>query len=342
MGFFDIGASHVLGMGAGIGGSLISGAQNKKRLQEQFERQKQLMGIQFANQQQLNVQGQQLGMDTWRQTSYPAQVQMMKEAGLNPALMYGGAGAGGSTSTPGGGSAGGGNAPQAMNSAMEIQAGMQMAKLASEVKVNESVADLNEANANKIGGVDTEEAQSRIQLNTQGVQNKKAEEALIRANTHLAKLQGQITEGSLEDQIDRYQWEARRAMEEADMANSAAYVSRATRDAQIGITLAQEKTSILASGLMTAQTSLTWEQARKTANDIFVANEMVKIGQQNANTNSKNAVTNQEAQYWTGRGQNIEMKKQDMEKELRNRGMDIQETKMILDAIFDFTSAMRY
>ncbi len=79
-----------------------------------FRRNKEMMGIQFENQKALNIQGQQLGLDTWEKTSYPAQVKMMKEAGINPALMYGmGGGAGGSTATASGGSAQSGSTPNA-------------------------------------------------------------------------------------------------------------------------------------------------------------------------------------------------------------------------------------
>ena len=75
------------GIGA-VGGALGMIGQNK-RAKKQHNRQKELMGIQLKNQQQLNKQGQQLQMQTWRDTNYGAQMDMMKEAGLNPALMYG-------------------------------------------------------------------------------------------------------------------------------------------------------------------------------------------------------------------------------------------------------------
>lgn len=59
------------------------------------------------NQKQLNAHGQKLGMKTWEQTNYGPQMEQMKKAGLNPALMYGQGGAGGGTVA----SASGGSAP---------------------------------------------------------------------------------------------------------------------------------------------------------------------------------------------------------------------------------------
>ena len=91
-------------IGGGFSGLGMLGAGNRAR--GAHKRNKELMGIQFANQQELNKQGQKLQMKTWNQTGYPAQMKMMKEAGLNPSLMYGMSGGGGqSVGSQGGGSA---------------------------------------------------------------------------------------------------------------------------------------------------------------------------------------------------------------------------------------------
>ena len=85
------------------------------------------------------------------QTSPAANMKRLKEAGLNPALMYGMSGAGGSTGTMG--SVAGGNTPSSAQIKANNQAAqgyaMQLAKLQSEIDVNKSVAKVNEANANK-------------------------------------------------------------------------------------------------------------------------------------------------------------------------------------------------
>ena len=73
--------------------------------------QQKLMNLQVQNQMKLDKHGQELQLDTWKKTSYPAQVEMLKEAGLNPALLYGNGGPGGVTGSQGGGSAASGSAP---------------------------------------------------------------------------------------------------------------------------------------------------------------------------------------------------------------------------------------
>lgn len=84
--------------------------QEQQLMDQQYGNQQGLMEQQFMNQQQLNQQGHDLQMEMWRNTNAPAQVGMLREAGLNPALMYKQGGAGGVTGNQGGGSAAGGNA----------------------------------------------------------------------------------------------------------------------------------------------------------------------------------------------------------------------------------------
>ena len=108
----------------------------------QHQRQKGLMGIQHKNQMALNRQGQRMQMDMWKNTSYPAQLKMMKEAGLSPGLMYGGGpGQGGTTGSQTGGSAASGNA--AAFTPMDVSALKMGAELklinAQKDAVNESI-----------------------------------------------------------------------------------------------------------------------------------------------------------------------------------------------------------
>lgn len=126
----------------GTGGALTGGAMTglsmigqNRRNRRAFRQQKKLMDLQMQNQMGLNQQGHQLAMDMWNQTNYGAQVEHMKEAGLNPALMYGQAGAGGQTGSGSGGSAAGGGAPAIQPMDMQnMLIGAQISKLNAETK----------------------------------------------------------------------------------------------------------------------------------------------------------------------------------------------------------------
>jgi len=97
----------------GIGTTAVGGIYNEIGNARQNRQQREMMGLQYGNQRKLNQQGHRMQMDIWNKTNYGAQVDHMKEAGLNPALMYGSAGQGGQTGSQGGGSAGSGSAPKA-------------------------------------------------------------------------------------------------------------------------------------------------------------------------------------------------------------------------------------
>lgn len=137
-----------------LGVAGIQGAWNMMSADKQRRDQERLMGIQQQNQQQLNRQGHQLQMDMWNKTNYQAQLKHMKKAGLNPAMMYGMSGGGGTTAgSQGGGSAAGGQAVQ-----MHPMDMANMALIDAERKLKEAQArnldsstGVNEEQTRKIG-----------------------------------------------------------------------------------------------------------------------------------------------------------------------------------------------
>jgi hypothetical protein len=137
------GSNGIAAAGIGAAGGLLGMIGQGKRAKKQHNRQKELMGIQFENQQALNKQGHDLQMQMWKDTGYEAQMRMMKEAGLNPSLIYGMSGGGGQTTgSQGGGSAQGGNAA----APMDLGATVQMAKALSEINLNNKKANESEEN----------------------------------------------------------------------------------------------------------------------------------------------------------------------------------------------------
>ena len=136
-------------VGTAVGGSLLGMIGQNARARKQHKRQKELMGIQLGNQQRLNEQGQKLQMQTWRETSYGPQMEMMKQAGVNPSLMYGMSGGGANTTgSQGGGSAASGQAAAPMDIGNALQIGM----MKSQIDLANSQADKNKAEASNIRG----------------------------------------------------------------------------------------------------------------------------------------------------------------------------------------------
>ena len=156
-----------------LGVAGIQGAWNMMSADKQKRDQAELMGIQQQNQQQLNRQGHQLQMDMWNKTNYQAQLKHMKKAGLNPALMYGMGGGGGTTAgSQGGKNASGGNAVQMHP--------MDMANLSlidAEKKLKEAQARELNARTDKVG--------SDIKVNEQNILESIARSGNISEDTKL-------------------------------------------------------------------------------------------------------------------------------------------------------------
>jgi hypothetical protein len=148
-----------------------------------YRNERNLAEQQYGHQRGLNQQGHDLQMDMWNKTNYGAQVDHMKNAGLNPALMYGSAGQGGTTGSQTGGSASKGNSQ--MRKAMDI--GNML--VGAEIKLKKALAGTEDkkqqdlqSQIDKRDGVDTG-------LTKQQTSESKQKEALGLANTNLSKAQ---------------------------------------------------------------------------------------------------------------------------------------------------------
>jgi hypothetical protein len=154
-------ASGVLGMLGGIG-----------QANRQYHRQKKLMGFQHDYQRMLNQQGHDLQMDMWNKTNYKAQVEHMKKAGLNPGLMYGQAGQGGTTGSQGGGSAAGGSA--AGERVMDLQnalLGAQIEKLGAETRTEDERANDLRSQIERRDGYEKTESGQRVLESKENIKN---------------------------------------------------------------------------------------------------------------------------------------------------------------------------
>lgn len=132
-----IGTSAVGGVLGMIGGHLSE--------RRNYRNNRRLMELQYNNQRQLNQQGHDLQFDMWNKTNYGAQKRHMMEAGLNPALMYGSAGASGTTGSQSGGSASMGSSQQ--GKVMDLQ----NALIGAQIKNLDSITNKNNVEAG-LGG----------------------------------------------------------------------------------------------------------------------------------------------------------------------------------------------
>ena len=266
----------ILSAGISTGLGMLSGIGRKKRERRQLGYQKELMGLQFGQQQELNKQGQELAYEQWLRTQSPqARKKQFQEAGLSMGLMYGGAGnvSGGTTPMSGGGSASGGNAPNVEQRTMGIELAGQMAN----IELMKSQANKNNAEAKKIEGVDTAEAKMRIDNLAQGIKNQKAVYRLTEAQEEAVKLDNWITNASKDDKVTEIVATAKRALYDMDIARSQANVDRATINERIRLV---GETAVGAS----IANALAQENIKKTRTEIDaiatgVVQKWVELGQ---------------------------------------------------------------
>ena len=160
----------MISAGAGLAGNLLGmldiGGNRTRR--KQIEQQQKLTDIQTNANKALADYGMGISKEMFEYTGYGAQRRQMEEAGLNPALMYGHAGGGGTTASAGAGSASGSHASDeaSIKQAQMAQQGMalQLAKLGSEIAVNKATAKEKEANAELTSEKTTTEVNQRDSL----------------------------------------------------------------------------------------------------------------------------------------------------------------------------------
>ncbi len=172
MSFWEKNKGSIIGGASSILGGALGMIGQGKRAKKQHERQKELMGIQFGNQQELNKQGAELQYQMWKDTNYPAQMKMIEEAGLNPALLYGMSGGGATTTgNQGGGNAAGGQAHAPMDIGQAAQVGLmtaQAAKLAAETnKIKEETESEKGSLDNIRSGLNEEQRKQFAYMQTQ-------------------------------------------------------------------------------------------------------------------------------------------------------------------------------
>lgn len=129
-----------------IMGLALQGHNDRRQLQQQEELQR----LQIAGQKEMMDYGMMKQFEMWLKTNYSEQVNQLKKAGLNPALLYGKGGPGGVTGNASG-SVQGGGAPAGGREIMDIMnMGLQKKLIDAQTKVAEAQAKNIEADtANK-------------------------------------------------------------------------------------------------------------------------------------------------------------------------------------------------
>lgn len=311
--------------GAGLNAAMSSGTAN-----EQWGNQLRLMDIQNRYNEQMAKNNQQRNKDLWDYTNYENQKQHIKNAGLNPALMYG-MGGGGGVSASG---AQGQGVTQPTDRSVEMGLkqqglGLQLASIASQVDLNKSQAEKNKAEADKIAGVDTDMQKATIDNLIAQTSNEKVKKGLILGQIRVADAEEELKRNMADwtkDKADETRWNIKslqkgidKLVEEINGMKLDNELKERTIDNKVkesSLTLQNLMAEILLKG---SQKKVNEEQAKAIPAQILQGWEkLVKEGK---------ALINQRDQ--------IEAYVQDVinRYELGKKGLDIEEQKLVKDVI---------
>lgn len=308
-----------LGMAIGTAaGSIFGSLMGNKMQQEQFGNQLTLMKKQHEYNEASANAAQKRAYEMWEDTNYAAQIEQMKKAGLSPALMYGQAGAGGGTVS--GAQGQGTSQPTDRSIEMKLKGqemGLQLANLASQIKLNESQANKNNAEADKTAGVDTELAKTSIENLIAQTKNEKDRNALIWADKRFKEAAADMQEASAKlasGQTAKVGYEIEQIKKSLD---------RMELDMN-GMELDNElKRRVMESKVQEAEMSV-----KALMNSILVGNSQIRLNNQQADAITDKVMQDWQsvAQQWNKlqqSGQSIEIDRERMENEARKIINDI-------------------
>lgn len=234
----------LLGMIPQAIGSILGIGMQEANDRRQIRQQEKLQALQIAGQKDLTDYSYNKQLQMWKDTNYGAQVEQMKAAGINPALLYGMSGGGGSTTgTAGSTGVQGGAAP---TGGREIMDGMGIAMQKAQMDLIKAQTKKTEVEANKTAGVDTQEAGGRISLMNAEFSQKLAQTEALRLQNAINQINLAWQQDTKDQGRNPILYAALRAMNEADIAGNNAEIGDETIEDQksrikaeaIGATLA--------------------------------------------------------------------------------------------------------
>lgn len=261
------GVSNLVGgIGSGISNQvtdMLFGNSNRKK---QLKQQQKLTDMQTAAKRDLMAYEQQLNFKHWQDTNYSAQVEEMKKAGLNTALMYGSAGGGGQSSGTGDVSVTGGQADS-----NQMGYALQLQHMQSQIELNKALANKEEAQAESISKttpVEVKKGEEAINLMQSQIDNLFEEK--LNKQTYRVALE-------LENSIKSIQTEVLSATKEVNIENAKQSLKYLTEQ-----TLLLEKDNYIKEGTKNAIIQQQNELVKNVVADTLVKNTQGRLNETQA------------------------------------------------------------
>lgn len=208
---------------------MIFGRKDDKR---QYAQQKKMQALQIKGQKEMGEFNQGLAIDTWNKTNYEAQRKHMENAGLNVGLMYEGAGQGGTTTQTG--NVSGGDAPiREKTAGMGMQLALQMAMQKAQIENIEATTQKTKTETEKIGGIDTAEAATRITKLAQDTANEKIKGEILKWEEQLKIIELNVADKNQHQLIEQMKQLTTKIKAETQKAVAEGKIAKETAEANI-------------------------------------------------------------------------------------------------------------
>nr|WAE43680.1 MAG: DNA pilot protein [Microviridae sp.] len=274
-GFGDILENTV---GGGIGGAVSTGMGlllGPLVNQQQQQNQQALTDMQVNASEKLQQNNMNLQEQYWKDTNYPAQVQQLEQAGLNPALLYAKGGAGGSTmpttGNAGMGIAAGASANDVAKTVQNSQAlGIQQQLLEAQKENIQADTAQKQAQTAKTAGADTANVQANTELTQQQIDNARQafdNQQLQNTMQNILNYEQQASQG---DRLQYIAQQAQQAKSQTQIIANDKKIQQSTVDDQIKIIQQTAIGSVLKNAATQAGINLTEQQIKQSINDIMI------------------------------------------------------------------------
>lgn len=239
-------------------------------------------------------------LELWKATNYSAQMEELKQAGLNPGLLYGMSGGGGATANVATGTATG-SASRGNEEAAVAQTMMSLGLQRAQKENIEADTEKKKVEATKLAGVDTEKTKAETTSITQGVENQKAQQKLTELQQQIAQLDIDFQTGSLQNRLSTVNLMLSKLIEETQIMGNERLISDATVKTKIGLLKQELANKILESYKTKAETANIEQATLESINRIHVMlQENMRKWDQLSNENQHLALERLRVEYETG------------------------------------------
>lgn len=195
-GLEELGMQTASNVANGVLGLALGGINDRRQLKQQ----EKLQNLQIAGSKQLTDYNFQKQMEMWKNTNYPAQMAMLKQAGLNPALIYDNGGGGASTNVATG-NVSGADAPRGGQEAIQMMGlALQRQMQAAQIELTKAQTEKTKAETTAVEpGIQKTQAETSSII--QGIANQEAQERLTDMQTRITSWTDQLMSKTFNDQL---------------------------------------------------------------------------------------------------------------------------------------------